>query len=141
MPQLNDENRHLMRKNGNSRRRRTAREAGRRLLLHLGPGLRQAVDPADIYFVEAVGDDTRVRTRSARPMQDVRPIGEIARVLEGRGFVRTHRNTLVNPAHVRHVRRRADGENWELRLDPPVNAVLPVSRASLRELWAAFGEE
>ena len=45
--------------------------------------------------------------------------------------MRTHRNTLVNPAHVREVRRRSQGEDWELQLDPPVNLVLPVSRDAL----------
>jgi len=139
MPQLNDKNRQPMRKNGNSSRRR-AGEPGRRLLLHLGPGLRQAIEPEDIYFVEALGDDTRVRTRAARAFRDVRPMGEVARLLAAYRFVRTHRNHLVNPAHVREVRRRAGGEDWELRLDPPVNVVLPVSRSALRDLWAAFGE-
>jgi DNA-binding LytR/AlgR family response regulator len=91
--------------------------------------------------VEAVGDDTRVRTRAARVSKDVRPVGEMARVLAAHGFVRVHRNHLVNPAHVRDVRRRPDGEDWEVRLEPPVNVVLPVSRSALRDLWRAFGEE
>jgi DNA-binding LytR/AlgR family response regulator len=112
-----------------------------RFLLHLGPGLRQAIDPDEIYFVEAEGDDTRVRTRAARALRDVRPIGEIEALLLKRGFLRIHRNTLVNPAHVRQVRRRPQGEDWELKLDPPVNLVLPVSRDALPALWAAFGEE
>jgi len=141
MPQLIGKNRQLMRKSGNSTPWQTARDSGRRLLLHTGPGLRQAIDPDDVYFVEAAGDDTRVRTRAARPFRDVRPMGEIARVLLGHGFVRAHRNYLVNPAHVREVRRRPGGEDWELRLDPPVNLVLPVSRSALRALWAAFGEK
>ena len=111
-----------------------------RFLLHLGPGLRQAIDVDDIYFVEAEGDDTRVRTRAARALRAVRPIGEIEPLLLKRGFLRTHRNTLVNPAHVRQVRRRPRGEDWELKLDPPVNLVLPVSRDALPALWAAFGE-
>jgi DNA-binding LytR/AlgR family response regulator len=122
-------------------RMEAARDPGRRFLLHLGPGLRQAIDPADIYFVEAIDDDTRVRTRAARPIRDVRPLGEIARVLLEQGFVRSHRNHLVNPAHVREGRRRAGGEDRELRLDPPVNLVLPVSRSAPRALWEAFGEE
>jgi len=141
MPQLNGKNRQLVRKTGNSIRRQAPREPGRRLLLHLGPGLRQAIEPGDIYFVEAAGDDTRVRTRAARALRDVRPMGEIARVLLGQGFLRAHRNYVVNPAHVREVRRRAGGEDWELRLEPPVNLVLPVSRSALRALWEAFGEE
>ncbi len=117
-----------------------AREAGPRLLLHLGPGLREAIDPGDVFFVEAAGGDTRVRTGGARVIQDVRPIGELARVLARHGFVRIHRNHLVNPAHVRLVRRRDGGADWEVRLAPPVNAVLPVSRAALPGLWAALGE-
>jgi DNA-binding LytR/AlgR family response regulator len=130
-----------MRRTGRSSSNASNGVHGARLLLHVGPGLRQAIDPAEIYFVEAIADDTRVRTRASRAIRDVRPMGEIARVLTQHGFVRAHRNTLVNPAHVREVRRRAGGDDWELRLDPPVNLVLPVSRSALRKLWAAFGEK
>ncbi len=86
-----------MRKTGISTSNPPAAASNGRLLLHLGPGLRQAIDPDDIYFVEAEGDDTRVRTRAARALRDVRPIGQIEPLLSRRGFVRTHRNTLVNP--------------------------------------------
>jgi DNA-binding LytR/AlgR family response regulator len=136
-----DQNRQLMKKSRNSTSNAAAEGPGRRFLLHLGPGLRQAIDPDDIYFVEATGDDTRVRTRGARALQDVRPIGEIEPLLLKQGFLRIHRNALVNPAHVREVRRRPKGEDWELQLDPPVNLVLPVSRDALAALWKAFGEE
>lgn len=111
-----------------------------RLLLHPAPGLRRAIDPGDIFFLEATGDDTRVRTRGAHPLIDVRPLGELERILIPWGFVRTHRNYVVNPERVREVRRRTRGEDWELKLDPPVNRVLPVSRSALGSLWAAFGE-
>jgi DNA-binding LytR/AlgR family response regulator len=144
MPQLRDKNRQLMRKNRNSagsRRAPTTVGTAPRLLLHTGPGLRRAIEPDEIYFVEAAGDDTRVRTRAGHALRDVRPMAELARILGVHGFVRTHRTSLVNPAHVREVRLRRGGEDWELRLDPPVNVVLPVSRAALRALWAAFGEE
>jgi DNA-binding LytR/AlgR family response regulator len=129
-----------MRRNDNSRGGRAPRGTAPRLLLHLGPGLREAVDADDVFFVEAAGDDTRVRTRGGRVVQDVRPIGELAGLLAAHGFVRIHRNHLVNPAHVRLVRRRDGGADWEVRLAPPVNAVLPVSRGALRDLWDAFGE-
>jgi DNA-binding LytR/AlgR family response regulator len=112
-----------------------------RLLLHLEPGLRQAIDADEIYFVEAIGDDSRVRTRAARALRDVRPIGALEPLLVRLGFLRTHRNYLVNPRHVRQVRRRPRGEDWELKLDPPVNRVLPVSPSGLTALWAAFGED
>jgi DNA-binding LytR/AlgR family response regulator len=129
-----------MRRTGNTIPRLTAGDDATRILLHLGAGLRQAIDPAEIYFVEATGDDTRVRTRAARSLHDVRPVGELERLLLPRGFLRTHRNYLVNPDHVRQVRRRSTGEDWELKLDPPVNVVLPVSRSALTTVWAAFGE-
>jgi DNA-binding LytR/AlgR family response regulator len=116
-------------------------ERGGRLLLHLGPGLRQAIESDEVYFVEAKGDDTEVRTRAARVLGDVRPIGVLAAPFLRRGFLRIHRNYLVNPRHVRQVRRRPRGEDWEVTLDPPVNAVLPVGRSALAALWAAFGEE
>jgi DNA-binding LytR/AlgR family response regulator len=109
-------------------------------LLHLAPGLRQAIGPDDIYFVEAKGDDTEVRTRAARALKDVRPIGALEAPFVRQGFVRTHRNYLVNPRHVCEVRRRPAGEDWEVKLSPPVNLVLPVSRGALAALWAAFGE-
>jgi DNA-binding LytR/AlgR family response regulator len=118
-----------------------AAEAGARLLLHLGPGLRQAVDRDDVYYVAAKADDSEVRTGAARPLRDVRPLGTLAPSFLRRGFLRTHRKYLVNPRHVRQVRRRPRGEDWELTLAPPVNAVLPVSRSALAALWVALGED
>jgi DNA-binding LytR/AlgR family response regulator len=138
--QLSEENPQLMRKSRTSASNVPGERDGR-LLLHLGPGLRQAIESDDVYFVEAAGDDTVVRTRSARVIKDVRPIGALEAPFLRRGFLRTHRNYLVNPRHVRQVRRRPQGEDWELTLAPPVNVVLPVSRSALVALWAAFGEE
>ena len=140
IPQLVEENRQLMRKNRKSAADEPGQKSGR-LLLHLGPGLRQAIEGDEVYFVEAKGDDTEVRTRGARVLADVRPIGVLAAAFLRHGFVRIHRDYLVNPRHVRRVRRRPRGDDWELTLDPPVNAVLPVSRSALAALWAAFGED
>jgi len=125
-------------------RKSAADEAGQkggRLLLHLEPGLRHAIEADEVYFVEAKADDTEVRTRVARVLKDVRPMGVLAAAFLRHGFVRIHRDYLVNPRHVRRVRRRAKGDDWEVTLDPPVNVVLPVSRSALAALWAAFGEE
>jgi LytTr DNA-binding domain len=140
IPQLGEENRQLMRKSRRSVADKPDQNAGR-LLLHLGPGLRQAIEGDEVYFVEARGDDTEVRTRGARVLKDVRPIGALAAAFLRHGFVRIHRDYLVNPRHVRRVRRRPRGDDWELTLDPPVNTVLPVSRSALAALWAAFGED
>jgi DNA-binding LytR/AlgR family response regulator len=140
IPQLVEENRQPMRKSRKSAADE-AEQKGRRLLLHLEPGVRQAIEGDEVYFVEARADDTAVRTRGARVLRDVRPMGVLAAAFLRHGFVRIHRDYLVNPRHVRRVRRRAQGDDWEVTLDPPVNVVLPVSRSGLAALWAAFGED
>jgi len=55
-----------------------------------------------------------------------------------RGFVRIHRNPAVNPGRVREIRAAASSSLWEVRLEPPVNEVLPISRGSLPVLLAAY---
>ena len=56
------------------------------------------------------------------------------------GFVRIHREHTVNIVHVRLLRLQADGRDWELKLEPPVNSVLPIARDRLASLRAALGE-
>ena len=51
-----------------------------------------------------------------------------------------HRSYLVNLGRVRELRlRRGDTNDWEVKLDPPVNAVLPVGRGYLAKLKKALG--
>jgi DNA-binding LytR/AlgR family response regulator len=111
-----------------------------RLLLHLDRGRRRVVDPHDVYFLEAVGQTTLVRLRSSRRLRDTRSLGEMVRLLAGLGVVRVHRNHAVNVRHVLEIRRRGGDADWEVKLEPPVNLVLPASRTYLKPLWAAFGE-
>ena len=84
--------------------------------------------------------ESRIRTRNAEPLVDVRPLGELVSLFSEHGFVRIHRSFIVNIARVRHIRPR-EREGWELKLDPPVNRVLPVAEGHAAELWAAFGED
>jgi DNA-binding LytR/AlgR family response regulator len=111
-----------------------------RILIHLADGLRRPLDPADLYYLEAIEGATELRTRSSRLLVDVRPLGELAPLLAPRGFLRVHRNHMVNLRRVREIRRRPTGDDWELKLNPPVNRVLPISRSHLEEVWKAFGE-
>jgi DNA-binding LytR/AlgR family response regulator len=110
-----------------------------RVLLHLPDGSRRPVDPEEVYFVEAAEGDCLVRFRGSRRVRDVRTFGEVADLLAPHGFVRIHRGSAVNPRRVREIRPGGDG-GWEVRLDPPVNRVLPVSRRQAQELFAAYGE-
>jgi DNA-binding LytR/AlgR family response regulator len=107
-------------------------------LLHLAGSLRRVVDADDIYYLEAQGDETDVRLAGARPLRDVRSLGEVLKELGPLGFVRIHRNHAVHAGHVREIRPAASGSGWEVRLESPVNKVLPVSRRSLTALLAAY---
>jgi hypothetical protein len=88
-------------------------------VLHLDDGLRQVVDPADVYYLEARDEDTRVRVRSARLLVDMRPIRELLRLFVPHGFLQIHREYVVNLRRIREIRRRDEGRDWEVKLEPP----------------------
>lgn len=112
----------------------------RRLLVHLSQTRRRPLSIDDIFWIEAVGHDTLVRLHGARRLRDSRKLGEVFRLLEPHGFVRVHDNHAVNPERIFEIRRRPRSQDWEVRLEPPVNRVLPVSRSRLHGLWRAYGE-
>lgn len=114
--------------------------AARRVLLHLDDGRRVPLDPAEIFLLEAKGDETVVRTSGRRPLRDVRSLGELMRRLPRGVFVLIHRALAVNADRVAEVRRRPGERDWELRLEPPVNRIVPVARGRAEALWAAYGE-
>ena len=111
-----------------------------RVLLHLGRDRRRAIDASDVYLLEATGETTLVRLRSPKRLADARALGELLPLLSLFGIVRIHRNHAVNVHHVLEIRRRAGEADWEIKLEAPVNEVLPVGRTYLKRLWAAFGE-
>lgn len=111
-----------------------------RLVIRLSREERRLVDIADVYYLGAEAGATLVRLRSARTLRDVRRLPALLSVLTGEGFVRIHRNHAVNLGRVRELRRQRDGVDWEVKLEPPVNRVLPVSRGSLPGLLKRLGE-
>jgi len=54
-------------------------------------------------------------------------------------FAMIHRSWAVNLRRVQEIRPAADS-GWEVKLDPPVNRVLPVSRRRVSALWKCFAE-
>ena len=98
------------------------------------------LDIDDIYYFESDGHDTLTRTaRKIRP-RCVRSLADLETALKPYGFLRIHKSFLVNPDRVREVRtRKGDDNDWELKLDPPVNAVLPVGRRHLAAVRRALG--
>jgi DNA-binding LytR/AlgR family response regulator len=115
-------------------------ERARRVLLHLADGRRVPLEPDEVFLLEADGDETEVRTRGRRRLRDVRALGEVVAHLPPGRFVQIHRSLAVNVDRVAELRRRPPGRDWELRLEPPVNRVLPIARGRLAALWAAYGE-
>ena len=89
-----------------------------RALLHLSGRIRRVVDTDDIYHLEAQGE----------VLEELGPLG----------FVRIHRDHAVHAGRVREIRPVDSGSGWEVRLEPPVSTVLPVSRRSLAALLAAY---
>lgn len=110
-----------------------------RILLHLTDGTRRVVEPLDVYYLEADGGDTLVRLRGRRRLRDARSVGNLIRRLARWGFVRIHRDFAVNLRRVRELRPQKDGSGWEVKLEPPVNVVLPVSRRQGKRVLNAFG--
>jgi len=113
-----------------------------RILLNASDGprlVRRAVDPADVYFLEADGGDTVVRLRGATRLRDARRLSELLALFEPFGFLRIHHSYAVNLRRVRELRQREEGDDWEVKLESPVNRVLPVARGERERLEAAFG--
>ncbi len=113
---------------------------GPRILVHPSRSEHRVVDPEDIYFVLADGDTSIVRLRGRRPLVDIRPLGDLESTLSAAGIIRIHRQHAVNPLRILILRAQADGRDWEVNLEPPVNAVLPVARDRLAALQKALGE-
>jgi len=109
-----------------------------RMIVWVEVGRGVVVEPEDVYWLEAEGAATWVRQRSRKRLRDRRSLGKVVEALAGFGFLRVHKNHAVNLRRVREVRRRVPGGDWELKLKPPVNRVLPVARGREKELLAAF---
>lgn len=109
------------------------------VLLHLARDTRRPVNVEEIFHLEAVGGNTKIRLKGKRRLLDVRTFGALFKQLQPHGFARIHRSHAVNIRRVFEIRRRDDGKDWELRLEPPAQTVLPISRTYLDGLWKAYG--
>ena len=110
-----------------------------KLLVHLEDGLRRTYDPTTIAHLEAVDGNTVLHRRRGRPLTDVRTLGQLLPAFQRHGFLRIHREHAIHPEAVYEIRRRTR-HDWELKLIPPLNTILPIARTRLKTLWRAFGE-
>ena len=105
------------------------------------PGRILLLDPTEIYYIEGERDHALIRTPRKRRYRTIWPVAKWARTLKPHGFVRIHRSYVVNLDRVREVRLRAgDPNDWEVKLDPPVNVVLPISRTYYAGLRKVLGD-
>jgi len=102
------------------------------------PGRATLLDRDDIYYFEAEGDDSLIRTARKKRYAHVEPLETVESRLPPPPFFRIHRSYIVNLDRVYELRSRGDGE-WEVKMDPPVNKVLPVSRRRMDELRSLLG--
>jgi DNA-binding LytR/AlgR family response regulator len=110
-----------------------------RMLVRVQPGRWVVVEINDVFWPEAEGATTMVRLRGRDRICDNRALGEVMDGVERLGFLRIHRQHAVNLRRITEIRRRSGGQDWEVKLDPPVNRVLAVSRGRLTALWEALG--
>jgi DNA-binding LytR/AlgR family response regulator len=91
-----------------------------------------------IFYLEAQGGDTLIHTRRKKPYHCVQRLKELALRLPGPAFVRCHREYVVNLNRVRSLIPR-NSRDYDLRLDPPVNRRIPISRDRLEEIRRILG--
>jgi DNA-binding LytR/AlgR family response regulator len=75
------------------------------------------IEVEGIFYLEAQGGDTLIRTKRKKPYHSVQRLSELARKLPGPAFSRCHRAYVVNLNRVRSLVPR-NSKDYDLRLDP-----------------------
>ena len=102
------------------------------------PGRVALLEKDQIFYVEAEADDSLIMTARKKLYRHSEGLYQVEGRLPSPPFFRIHRSYVVNLNRVLELRSRGDDE-WELKMDPPVNKVLPVSRRRLPELREPLG--
>ena len=115
----------------------TKTDIWRRLVVETREGVSLLFDPSQVFYLEVNGHDTLVRTARKRPYRSTRRVADLLARLPTPPFFRCHESFVVNLARVRSI--EAAGRDRRLRLDPPVNRLLPVARGRVAALHRALG--
>jgi DNA-binding LytR/AlgR family response regulator len=110
----------------------------RRLPVKRKDGSIELIEIEGIFYLEAPGHDTLIRTRRKKPYHSVQRLGELEKKLPAPAFVRCHREFIVNLNRVRSLTPRKSGD-FDLRLDPPVNRRVPIARNRLENIRKILG--
>jgi len=115
----------------------TETDIWRRLAVETPKGSTLLFDPFRVFYLEADDHDTLVRTARKKPYLSTRRLPDLLARLPSPPFFRCHESYVVNLARVRSI--ETTGRDRRLRLDPPVNRLLPVARGRLAALHRALG--
>jgi DNA-binding LytR/AlgR family response regulator len=110
----------------------------RRLPVKYENGSIDLIEIDGIFYLEAPGENTLVRTKRKKPYKSVQRLGELAKKLPAPAFVRCHREYIVNLNRVRSLSPR-NSRDYDLRLDPPVNRRIPVARDRFENIRKILG--
>jgi len=110
----------------------------KRLPVKGADGAIELIEIDGIFYLEARGENTLIRTRRKKPYKSVQRLGELANKLPAPAFIRCHREYIVNLNRVRLLIPR-DSRDYDLRLDPPVNTRLPIARKRLETIRKILG--
>ena len=115
----------------------TKTDTWRRLAVETPERTTLLFDPSEVFYLEVDGHDTLLRTARKQPYRSTRRIADLLARLPAPPFFRCHESFVVNLARVRSI--EAAGRDRRLRLDPPVNRLVPVARGRLAALHRALG--
>ncbi len=110
----------------------------RRLPVKGADGSIDLIEIEGIFYLEARGEETLIRTRRKKPYRSVQRLGELAKKLPAPAFVRCHREYIVNLNRVRSLTPRKS-RGYDFRLDPPVNSRIPIARDRLEKIRKILG--
>ena len=89
----------------------------RRLPVKRADGSIDLIEIDGIFYLEAQGENTIIRTKRKKPYKSVQRLGELAKKLPAPAFVRCHREYIVNLNRVRSLTPRSS-RGCDLRLEP-----------------------
>jgi two-component system response regulator LytT len=96
------------------------------------------IEIESIFFLEAKEGDTIIRTKRKKPYRSVQRLHELANKLPSPPFVQCHREYIVNLNRVRSITPRKT-QDYDFRLDPPVNKRMPIARDRLSAIHKILG--
>jgi DNA-binding LytR/AlgR family response regulator len=110
----------------------------RRLPVKYENGSIDLIEIDGIFYLEAQGENTLIRTRRKKPYKSAQRLGELEKKLPAPAFARCHREYIVNLNRVRSLSPRSSGA-YDLKLDPPVNRRIPIARDRLENIRKILG--